>query len=161
MPVTRQPATGDPLANLARRDRRLWRETARTIQAQHDADTMARLAGLHLQPVTGILTCPPDAVAITLSGWTITMAGVAPASCANLRLLAARPSRLADSGRYGRFWWLSSRTGAPPRAVLLGHHLRLAPTEDGRRRGQSPDPATPDRTTPVVSLKVTSGRGQN
>lgn len=141
MPVTRQSPTGDPLADLSRRDRRSWRRTARTIQAQHEAAILAGLAGLHLQPVTGILTCPPCAVAITVTDWTITMAGVAPTACGNLCLLAACPCHLADSGRYGRFWWVaisSLSVEMATRTVLLGDRLTLVSTDGGRLAAKVP-----------------------
>lgn len=139
----RRPPTRDPVADLSRRDRRSWRQTAERIQAQHDADTMARLSDLQQRLVSGIAADPPDAVTITVTEWTITIAGVTPTACANLRLLAARSCHLADSGRYGRFWWvaISQTTGdRAARAVLLGTQLRLARTEGGSRRDQMPDP---------------------
>src|ERR1700728_2224509 len=51
--------------------------------------------------------------------------------------------RLAEAGRYGRFWWLriSAEGGQGPdrRIVLLGSHLRLSPGRAGGARTPDPD----------------------
>jgi|HubBroStandDraft_5_1064220.scaffolds.fasta_scaffold13752_3 hypothetical protein len=140
----------DTLIAAGRRELRWWRQAERRAVTDHErqvSQTLRRLAAART-PVLAADDGPhrqgaaarAGLIRLTLPGWEVALAGVAPGP--RSAVAGHGPMRLADAGRYGRFWWIRISAGpghGRDRAImLLGSHLRLSPGRPGAARAASP-----------------------
>jgi hypothetical protein len=147
---------GDGPFGLGRRALRWWDQAERRAVADHErwvCQTLQRLAF----PQTKVLAAAdaegrsrPAAragiVSLTVPGWEVLLAGVAPVPRSALADAAGRGRlRLDSAGRYGRFWWIQAAEDSPghgEKVVLLGSHLHLSPGSAGHGWTLDPDSGT-------------------
>jgi hypothetical protein len=141
----------DTLTVPGRREPRWWRRAERRAVTEHEqqvGQTLRRLAAagtLVLAAEDGQrrrgTAARAGMIRLTLPGWEVLLAGVAPGP--RSAVAGQGPMRLADAGRYGRFWWLQINAeggqGPDRRVVLLGSHLRLSPGRAGHAWTPDPD----------------------
>jgi hypothetical protein len=112
------------------RDRLAWRRLERAAVIGYRDDQVASLGSLTGLPVLALSATATGTVTLAVPGWRVGLAGVGGLARANLVALARRPCHVADSGRYGPFWWLAVTGGASP-VVVLGSRVRLQPSGGG------------------------------
>jgi hypothetical protein len=153
--ITMSTESGDPVADLGMVARWSWRRAERKAVADHErwlAANLDRLAAARIPVFRAADRAAGRAPAGTagivdlrLRGWQLLLAGVAAAPRGDLERAARRGRLHLDAaGRYGRLWWIEIvRDGAAPgeKVVLLGSHLRLAPTRGGHGALAAPRPA--------------------
>jgi hypothetical protein len=148
---TMSTESGDPVSDLGMVARWSWRRAERKAVADHERWLAAKLHGLAAARIPVFRAAGRAAagtagtVDLRLRGWQLLMAGVAAGPRGDLEAAARRGRLHLDAaGRYGRLWWIEIvRDGAAPgeKVVLLGSHLRLAPTRGGHDAPAAPRPA--------------------
>jgi hypothetical protein len=130
-------------------DRRAWRRIERAALSGHRADLATSLGALTGLAVLAVTATPAGTVQVAVPGWNVGLAGVGGLARANLAALARGPCHVADSGRYGPFWWLAFAGDPPvlePPVTILGSRVRLQPNGDS-------EPPSPPRLTPPDARK--------
>ncbi|MCU4183280.1 hypothetical protein K6U06_02825 [Acidiferrimicrobium sp. IK] len=134
---------------LSRGQQREWRRRERRLLAEHAASMLGVLGDLvgASSPVTGLTVAgaPVGTVAVTVPGWRLSLAGVAPGPARALEV-AGVGLALSGAGRYGPRWWIALRGGAEP-VVVLASHLCLVRVGGGPGRGSRPG-SQPSLTLP-------------
>lgn len=126
--------------------RRQWRRLeARALAAHHsDQLTVLRRLAATAEVIINMDTEQAPSLGVLrlqLPHWTLTLAGVAPATRTALRMWAEGIGelRLVQAGRYGPHWWITISADSSL-VVVLGSRLRLVPARGGI---SAPSPGSP------------------
>jgi hypothetical protein len=145
--------SGDPINNLARRDRRQWRALEKRVRREHELAQMATLNGLAAAGlgVTGMSnemsvlgeSALGTPVEFIIDGRRVRIGRTHRPTLTKLRegLSRAAALPLVRVARYGSYWVLTFRV-ATGQLVLLAEHLTLLP-EGGGYGGLDRTPAGP------------------
>lgn len=140
--------------------RRRWRRLESRAVAAHQRDQLAALRRLAATAEVIIDLDTEQApslgvVRLLLPHWTLTLAGVAPATRTALTVRAEGTGelRLVQAGRYRPHWWITVSADAS-RVVVLGSRLRLTPASGGTPASSPSSPtgiSRPHQRAPVPS----------